>query len=241
MWLRETSIHSKLSAGGLPTIVQLLGLDARLHSLYLEDIAAPSLAQRAWRGPDDYFLGTPADARRVLDDMASALAFVHENGITHNDIKPANILFSPARGAVLIDFGLSSDSTRASTAATQTAGTPWYVPPEFMDNPQTGRGPPGDVWALGVVMLYLRCRLRIPDKSTDWLIWEVASQRSPDAVAAMGKMSIWVAKVLAERAQLGLDQMDEVIRGMTEPERSDRSTINAVVRALGCGEQDQGS
>ena len=73
MWLRETSIHSKLSAGGLPTIVQLLGLDARLHSLYLEDIAAPSLAQRAWRGPDDYFSGTPADARRVLDDMASAL------------------------------------------------------------------------------------------------------------------------------------------------------------------------
>ncbi|KAL2187844.1 hypothetical protein L209DRAFT_753991 [Thermothelomyces heterothallicus CBS 203.75] len=32
MWLRETSIHSKLSAGGLPTIVQLLGLDARLHT-----------------------------------------------------------------------------------------------------------------------------------------------------------------------------------------------------------------
>lgn len=35
MWLRETSIHSKLSAGGLPTIVQLLGLDARVHGLYL--------------------------------------------------------------------------------------------------------------------------------------------------------------------------------------------------------------
>jgi serine/threonine protein kinase len=239
MWLRETSIHSKLSAGGLPTIVQLLGLDARLHSLYLEDIAAPSLAQRAWRGPDDYFSGTPADARRVLDDMASALAFVHGNGITHNDVKPGNILFSPARGAVLIDFGLSSDSTRASAAATQTAGTPWYVPPEFMDNPLTGRGPPGDVWALGVVMLYLRRRLRIPDKSTDWQIWAVTSQRSPDAVAAMGKMSIWVAKVLAERAQLGLDQMDEVIRGMTEPQRSDRSTINAVVKALGCREQEQ--
>jgi hypothetical protein len=88
-------------------------------------------------------------------------------------------------------------------------------------------------------MLYLRRRLCIPDKSTDWLIWQVASKRSPDAVAAMGKMSIWAAKVLAERAQLGLDQMDEVIRGMTEPERSVRSPINAVVRALECGGQDQ--
>jgi serine/threonine protein kinase len=57
--------------------------------------------------------GTPADARHVLDNMASALVFVHENGITHNDIKPGNVLHSSARGAVLIDFGLSSDSTRA--------------------------------------------------------------------------------------------------------------------------------
>lgn len=137
MWLRETGIHSKLSAGGLPTIVQLLGLDARVHSFYLEDIAAPSLIQRAWRGPDDYFLGTLVDARRVLGDMASALAFVHESGVAHNDIKPGNILFSAARGAVLIDFGLSTDNARDSGVA-QTAGTPWYIPPEFMENPTEG-------------------------------------------------------------------------------------------------------
>ena len=49
MWLRETSIRSKLSAGWLPTIVQLMGLDARVHSLYLEDRRAvtrpPGLAR----------------------------------------------------------------------------------------------------------------------------------------------------------------------------------------------------
>ena len=94
---------------------------------------------------------------------------------------------------------------------------PWYVPSEFMDSPQTGRGLPGDVWALGVVMLYLRRRLRIPDKSTDWLIWEVASKRSPDAVAAMGKMSIWVAKVLPERAQLGLDSSRQPMHERASP------------------------
>lgn len=88
------AFHSRLSAGGL------LGLDARVHSLHLEDIATPSLGKRVWRGPDDCFSGTSAHARRVLDDMASALAFVHDNGITHNDIEPGNILFSAARGAV---------------------------------------------------------------------------------------------------------------------------------------------
>ncbi len=79
-----------------------------MHSLYREDIAAPYLAHRAWRQPDDYFSDTPADALRVLGNKTSALAFVYENGITHNDINPGNILFSPARGAVLIDFGLAA-------------------------------------------------------------------------------------------------------------------------------------
>lgn len=46
-------------------------------------------------------------------------------------------------------------------------------------------------------------------------------------------MSAWVERVLAERAQLGLDQMDEAVRGMTEPDPSDRWTIDTVVTALG--------
>ena len=49
-------------------------------------------------------------------------------------------------------------------------------------------------------------------------------------------MTRWVQKVVAERARLGSEQMDEVIRGMTEPGRADRSTIGAVVAALGHGE-----
>jgi hypothetical protein len=51
-------------------------------------------------------------------------------------------------------------------------------------------------------------------------------------------MTRWIKKVLAEREQLGRGQMDEVIRGMTERKRSDRFTIDAVVKALGCGGQD---
>lgn len=50
MWLREAKIHSKLntqdSDSNVSTIVKLLGLDARLHSLYVEDVDASSLAHR---------------------------------------------------------------------------------------------------------------------------------------------------------------------------------------------------
>ena len=46
-------------------------------------------------------------------------------------------------------------------------------------------------------------------------------------------MTRWIKNVLAEREQLGPGQTDKVIRGMTERKRSDRSTIDAVVKALG--------
>ncbi len=46
----------------------------------------------------------------------------------------------------------------------------------------------------------------------------------------------WTEKVKAERIQLGLGLVDEVIRHITEPKRLARSTIHAVVEALGCGQ-----
>ena len=98
-----------------------------------------------------------------------------------------------------------------------------------MKNPKTGRGPLGDVWALGVVMLYLRRRLPIPDTSTDWQIWAVASRISPGAAGDTEKMMAWVERVAAERARLGLDQMDRVVRRMTEQEPARRCTIHEAV------------
>ncbi|KAL2260335.1 hypothetical protein VTK26DRAFT_5676 [Humicola hyalothermophila] len=231
MWLREASIHSKLSASNLPTIIQLLGLDARVHSLYLEHVAAPSLAHRDWRGPDNYFSGTSADAERVLKDMASALAFVHGNGVTHNDVKPGNILLGAARGAVLIDFGLSSDSARDSEALT-TVGTPWYIPPEFLQTPAVGRGQPGDVWALGIVMMYLRNRFPIPESGTEWKIWDVANHVGPRSATARACMTEWLQKVRRERERPDTTPMDEIIRRMTDRERETRATIHQVAESL---------
>ncbi|KAL8366279.1 hypothetical protein RB595_004853 [Gaeumannomyces hyphopodioides] len=100
MWLREVRIHSKVSSGKHPIIVQLLGVDARVHSFYLEAVQAPALDNRVWRRADSYFASTAAHATRVLRD----------SGVIHNDIKLGNILFSDSRGAVLINFGLSTDN-----------------------------------------------------------------------------------------------------------------------------------
>ncbi|GKT50169.1 putative serine/threonine-protein kinase PkwA [Colletotrichum spaethianum] len=83
--------------------------------------------------------------------MSSAISYFHSQGIVHNDIKPANITFSHTRGAVLIDFGLSSG---LKDSAVHVGGSPWYTPhPQHAINGK--RGAPGDVFALGVVMLFI--------------------------------------------------------------------------------------
>ncbi|CRK14440.1 hypothetical protein BN1723_010338 [Verticillium longisporum] len=142
MWLREYQSQDDLRHD---SIVRLYGGDARFLSLYMEHVDARDLSARGvWRCPrSDNFIGDRTDATRILRDVASALHYLHSRRLVHNDIKPANILYSPARGAVLCDFGLS---TMAGGPATN-GGTPFYVPPEFIGartREELGKGDEGD-------------------------------------------------------------------------------------------------
>jgi len=77
-----------------------------------------------------------AEAVRLLREIASALAYAHENGVVHRDVKPDNILITGGI-ALVADFGIAKaliESTtigmRPSTAAGMSVGTPAYMSPE---------------------------------------------------------------------------------------------------------------
>jgi eukaryotic-like serine/threonine-protein kinase len=114
--------------------------------------------------------GMPADdlLRHGLQ-IADALAYAHERGVIHRDLKSANIMLTPEGWVKVLDFGLAkriaekSDAEGAPnpnlTATGIVLGTPNYLPPEVL------RGGPADarsdVWALGVV-LYEMAAGRLP-------------------------------------------------------------------------------
>jgi eukaryotic-like serine/threonine-protein kinase len=100
----------------------------------------------------------PLPTRRAVEfglEIADALAFAHENGLIHRDVKPQNVLITPDGNAKVTDFGIAR-SLEVEHGMTQTGtvlGTSNYLSPEQASGKPTT--PSTDVYSLGVVVYEL--------------------------------------------------------------------------------------
>ncbi|MBG0561506.1 serine/threonine-protein kinase [Actinoplanes aureus] len=93
---------------------------------------------------------TLADTLAVVAQVGRALQAVHDAGIVHRDVKPANMIIRPDGTVVLVDFGVArSSSSAALTGARDVIGTANYIAPEQVSKKPVG--PAADVYALGAV------------------------------------------------------------------------------------------
>jgi len=91
-------------------------------------------------------------AKIYAQQLFSAVEHLHVHGITHNDIKPSNILLSSDDRPILIDFGFAQQWDMRSPdrfLSSLSWGTPEYLSPERAKG-QLHDERLSDIWALGV-------------------------------------------------------------------------------------------
>lgn len=155
-FLREAETAAQLSH---PNIVPIYTVGEADHLVYfiMGYVGGGNLALQL----RDRGVLTPDETRRLLREVADALAYAHQRQVVHRDIKPDNILLDRDTGrAVVTDFGIARAlSTGTDTRLTTTGvaiGTPAYMSPEQSagDRDADGRS---DIYSLGVVGYQMLC------------------------------------------------------------------------------------
>jgi eukaryotic-like serine/threonine-protein kinase len=94
-------------------------------------------------------LPTLEEARIVLEQLTSALSYIHTLGILHRDIKPANILFDQNNNLYLTDFGIVSWLGEKPGHDGHMLGTPHFVAPEIFQGYADVRS---EVYSVGIIL-----------------------------------------------------------------------------------------
>jgi hypothetical protein len=145
-FLREARTAARLSH---PNIVPIHAVEehGEFVLFVMGYVEGETLGQRiARQGP------LPAgEAARILQEVAWALAYAHQHGVIHRDVKPDNILLERATGRALVsDFGIAQVSDAdPTTGAGEIVGTARYMSPEQLaGQPLDGRS---DLYSLGAM------------------------------------------------------------------------------------------
>jgi predicted Ser/Thr protein kinase len=141
-----------------PNIVRVYDFDRDGDTVYMtmEYLSGKSLAQ-IFRARD--FKGmSQEEAMPILEQIAAALKFAHDNGIVHADFKPANVIITDSGQVKVIDFGIARAFQRPDQVDMEAtrfdpgslgALTPTYASPEMLEHQEVD--PRDDVYALGCI------------------------------------------------------------------------------------------
>jgi eukaryotic-like serine/threonine-protein kinase len=95
---------------------------------------------------------TLEEARINLEQLTSALTYIHSLGILHRDIKPANILFDHNNNLYLTDFGIVTWLGEKPGYDSHMMGTPHYIAPEILEGYVDVRS---EVYSVGILLYQL--------------------------------------------------------------------------------------
>jgi len=146
---REIRMLARLDHGNLVRALDA-GHDGKVYYLVTELVPGLDLRRQVLRHGR---LGDAA-AASVISQAAQGLAYAHAQGLSHRDVKPANILVTPEGRVKVLDLGLAGSVREGEVQKLgRVVGTMDYMAPEQIRSPDTA-GPSADVYGLGCTLYF---------------------------------------------------------------------------------------
>lgn len=155
----EARITGRLEHPGIPPVHALCQRDGQplLVMKRIQGVSWRELVDRddhpGWAGTGLLGLEPCWRHAQVALRVCDALAYAHDQGVVHRDVKPANVMLGGYGEVVLLDWGLAVKwaELRSRPPPLPVVGTPAYMPPEMAD----GRADPRtDVYLLGAALVH---------------------------------------------------------------------------------------
>lgn len=181
----------------------------------------------------------------VFLKVCDAVAYAHQQGVVHRDLKPDNVLVGSHGEVFVTDWGLAREGRAPRTRLTrvgQIMGTPYYMSPEAALGRGREAGPTSDVYSLGAV-LYTLLSGHPPFDTVD--AYEVVQRVAKGEVVPIAQVAPELPSALRDvvTKAMALDPADRFqsaseladgIRRAARPEPKRRSFVTpALVAALG--------
>jgi serine/threonine protein kinase len=153
---REIEVLAKINSPYIASLIDSFHLPEEGVSVLVEEYVDGATLQSV---VDHYKTGLPSEVvAAIACEICDALAYLHEHGIVHRDIKPVNVMISRTGLVKLVDFGIAALTGNSNTVSSITTigtfvGTMRYAAPEMVSSQRYGPG--SDIYALGVTILFM--------------------------------------------------------------------------------------
>lgn len=152
LFAREARLAASLSH---PNLIQVFdfGREGDAHFLAMEYVEGWNLSQAAEQARQLHVPISPGVWRHWVDGIWSGLAYLHEKGVVHRDVSPANVLVARNGAVKITDFGISRAAGDGPADGETRAGKSGYLAPERIRG--EGATSSSDLFAAGVISVEL--------------------------------------------------------------------------------------
>jgi len=172
-FIREARAAGKLSHANIVTVYDV-GRESDLTYIVMQYIEGRSLQALIDAGKRF----SPPEIRAILEPIANALSYAHQNGIIHRDIKPANILIDKAGKPFLVDFGVARMGASTMTQSGMAVGTLGYMSPEQVKGQTIDQR--SDIFALGIILYELLTgKLPFDGENISTIVYKIVHEKPP--------------------------------------------------------------